>query len=210
MEMLKKERWGDTETREERISLSLLTCGPQKPWFKGPTPLLPSPNTSHHPHLNLPAHCGLFCEFFLCWFSALAQQGKLFVLFWTSSKGSCLACSEWTHKPWEGEWKVSEFPPMHMNIHTLHLYIQNVYTEHENTSSLSEKLWTLRPKKTKGTAASSETYIRVHQTPWIRHFIPFTRCLSSEAHISGPHWLSSKCLWSLGDPACLWSRYQIQ
>lgn len=182
MEMLKKERWGDTETREkERISLSF-TCGPQKPWFKGPIPLLPSPHRSHHPHLNLPAHRGLFCEFICVDFLALAQQGKLFFIllfflfFRTSWTRSCLACSEWTRKPWEGESKRSQSFPSHAHEHphTSLVYTTCIYRTWERISSLWETLDT-QSQQTKGTTASSETRICNHGFTIPSH--P-TRCLS--------------------------------
>lgn len=216
--------------REKRggVHLSLLTCGPQKPWFKGPTPhpthtytqiTAPPPQ----PTGSLRPISEVVFVFFM-W--ALAQQGGHFSgRFWTS-----LACSEWTHKPWEGEGERASLPPMHMHKHTsLHLYIQ-MCIQNMNTHPLwLRNTWNFGHTHTHaerrsdprmmGTVSTAwpEVYICDHGTRKHRgfaihtrtqHFIPFTvtythahtnePSLSSEARFSGPHWLSSKCLGASG------------
>lgn len=77
-EMLKKGTLRRHQDKRGVIRLSLFfTCGPQKPWFKGPTPPQLT-HTSHHPHLKLLANCGLFSFCFVLFFNVCSRTATFF------------------------------------------------------------------------------------------------------------------------------------
>lgn len=165
--------------------------------------------------------------------SALAQQGgHSSGWFWTNQKGSCLARSERTHKPWEGEGERKKchysLPCTCTHTHLSHLHTltvsaciyrciyrtlthslsqkdMNTHTErhsnpkNEGSSGCCWEAWgiylspmTMKYRNTHAFNISS------HSPSSCTHTHTHSPSFSSEARISGSHWLSSKCLGASG------------
>lgn len=177
--MLKKRNTEATDRQEWRCYLALLLRGPQKPWSKGPT----SPELSRHATLT--------SKYFVFVIFSLRQ-----VVLNQSER--ILVQDSWAtrRRGWE--------MPIHEHAHVfLHLYIQ---------TCIQNRLYTyiLKHEGNRGCWAKLENINILHYTNNQQH--SSNRPLRSVPLLWGPLLWTPLTLfqvpWSLGDPACLWSRYQ--